>query len=159
MNLPSSISSLQELNVLGLELREYSKWFAHNAIKERVHAKNATLPPALSAGASELMRSSSTGKLLSQTILDTLIKDIEMLKKTAPSATITLAAPVNNQTKLSLVGACRTNIENNLLVTFKFNSTLCGGMVIQYGSRVFDWSFRRQILENRAQFTEILKRV
>ncbi len=159
MNLPSSISSLQELNVLSLELHEYSKWFAHNAIKERVHAKNGTPPPVLSAGASELVRSASAGKLLSQTILDKLIKDIEDLKKTAKSATITLAAPVNKETKLSLVSACRTNIENNLLVTFKFNSTLCGGMVIQYGSRVFDWSFRRQILENRAQFAEILKRV
>lgn len=159
MKLPSSISSLQELNVIGLELREYSKWFAHNAIKERVHAKNATPPPALSAGASELMRSASSGKLLSQTVLDKLIKDIETLKSSAPSATITLAAPVNNQTKQSLVSACRANIEENLLVTFKFNSTLCGGMVVQYGSRVFDWSFRRQILENKAQFAEILKSV
>lgn len=159
MNLPSSVSSLQELNVLGLELREYSKWFAHNAIKERVHAKNGTQPPTLSPGASDLIRTASAGKLLSQTILDKLIKDLETLKKTAPSATITLAAPVNKETKQSLVTACRAHIENNLLVTFKFNSTLCGGMVIQYGSRVFDWSFRRQILENRAHFTEILKSV
>ncbi len=159
MNLPSSISSQQELNVLSLELHEYSKWFAHNAIKERVHAKNGTPPPVLTPSASELIRTASAGKLLSQTILDKLIAEVELLKKTARSATITLAAPVNKETKLSLVTACRAHIEDNLLVTFKFNSTLCGGMVIQYGSRVFDWSFRRRILENRAQFAEILKSV
>ncbi len=159
MNLPSSISSQQELNVLSLELHEYSKWFAHNAIKERVHAKNGTPPPSLTSEASELIRAASSGKLLNQVILDKLIADIEQLKKTAKNATITLAAPVNKQTKIALVSACRENIESNLLVTFKFNSTLCGGMVIQYGSRVFDWSFRRQILENRSQFAGILKSV
>ena len=159
MNLPSSVSSQQELSMLGLELHEFSKWYAHNAIKERVHAKSSTPPPSLSIAASDLIREASVGKLLSQSILDKLINDIEQLKKTAPNATITLSAPVNKETKLSLVSACRTNIKPNLLVTFKFNSTLCGGMVIQYGSRVFDWSFRRQILENRTKFVEILKRV
>lgn len=157
--LPSSVSSLQDLNTLSLEIREYSKWFAHNAIKERVHAKNATPPPTLSAGGLELVRSASSAKLLTQKDLDTLLAQLEILKTKAPTITITLAAPASKDIKESLVGACRLHIAQEALVNFKFNSGILGGMVISYGSHVFDWSFRRRILENRLAFTEVLRSV
>jgi hypothetical protein len=159
MTLPNSVSSQQDLSALTLEIRDYSKWFAHNAIKERVHAKNAVLPPSLSPGALELVRSASNKKLLSQQDLDELITMLESAKKTAPTVTITLAAPASGDLKQTLVGACRANIADNALVNFKFNSSLLGGMVIHHGSHVFDWSFRRQILASSAKFTEVLRRV
>lgn len=159
VNLPNTVSSLQDLSTLTLEIREYAKWFAHNAIKERVHAKNVTPPPALSAGATELIRAVGSKKLLSGSDLEQLITALEDAKKTAPAINVTLAAPATADVKRQLVEACRKNIADNALVTFKFNSGLCGGMVIHYGSHVFDWSFRRQILANRAKFTEVLRSV
>lgn len=159
VQLPSSVSSLQDLSTLTLEIREYAKWFAHNAIKERVHAKNATPPPMLSAGAQELVRTIGSKKLLSGQDLEQLIVALEDAKKTASSITVTLAAPATPDVKQKLVEACRKNIADNALVTFKFNSGLCGGMVIHYGSHVFDWSFRRQILANRTKFSEVLRSV
>ena len=159
VRLPDTVSSAQDLASLTNEVRDYAKWFAHNAIKERVHAKNATPPPALSPGALELVRSAGSNKLLSSQSLDQLIAGLEDAKNSADSVTITLAAPATSSVKQSLVKACRENIADNTLVTFKFNSGLCGGMVIHYGSHVFDWSFRRQILENRTHFTEVLRRV
>lgn len=157
--LPSTVSSQQDLSTLVLEIREYAKWFAHNAIKERVHAKNATPPPPLTPGALELIRAASAKKLLSSQDLEQLIVALEDAKKTAPVITITLAAPATSDIKQRLVESCRVNIADNALVTFKFNSGLCGGMVIHHGSHVFDWSFRRQILANRAKFTEVLRSV
>ena len=159
VQLPDTVSSAQDLAALTNEVRDYAKWFAHNAIKERVHAKNATPPPALSPGALELVRSAGSSKLLSSQSLDQLIAGLEAAKNSADSVTITLAAPATSSVKQALVRACRENIADNALVTFKFNSGLCGGMVIHYGSHVFDWSFRRQILENRNRFTEVLRRV
>lgn len=159
LQLPNSVSSQQDLSTLVLEIREYAKWFAHNAIKERVHAKNATPPPALTPGALELIRTASAKKLLSSQDLEQLIAALEDAKKTAPVITITLAAPATSDIKQQLVASCRANIADNALVTFKFNSGLCGGMVIHHGSHVFDWSFRRQILANRAKFTEVLRSV
>ena len=159
VRLPDTVSSAQDLATLTNEVRDYAKWFAHNAIKERVHAKNATPPPTLSPGALELVRSAGSGKLLSSQSLDQLIASLEDAKNSADSVTITLAAPATSSVKQALVRACRDNIADNALVTFKFNSGLCGGMVIHYGSHVFDWSFRRQILENRDRFTEVLRRV
>ena len=159
VQLPDTVSSAQDLAALTNEVRDYAKWFAHNAIKERVHAKNATPPPALSPGALELVRSAGSSKLLSSQSLDQLIAGLEAAKNSADSVTITLAAPATSSVKQALVRACRENIADNALVTFKFNSGLCGGMVIHCGSHVFDWSFRRQILENRNRFTEVLRRV
>ena len=157
--LPNTVSSQQDLSVLILEIRDYAKWFAHNAIKERVHAKNATPPPTLSPGALELVRGIGSKKLLSQKALDDLILELEAAKKTAPLITITLAAPATKDVKQALVSSCRSHIADDALVTFKFNSSLCGGMVLQHGSHVFDWSFRRQILANRTKFTEVLRSV
>lgn len=157
--LPSTVTSLQDLSAVTLEIRDYAKWFAHNAIKARVNAKNATPPPTLTPGALELVRAVSGKKLLDQQTLDSLILDLETAKKTASTITITLAAPATGDVKQALVSSCRQHIDGNALVAFKFNASLCGGMVITYGSHVFDWSFRRQILANRAKFTEVLRSV
>lgn len=159
VQLPSTVSSLQDLSTLTLEIRQYAKWFAANAIKERVHAKNVTPPPSLTPGAQELIRSIGSKKLLSGTDLEQLITALEDAKKTAPTITVTLAAPATPDIKQKVVEACRKHIADNALVSFKFNSGLCGGMVITHGSHVFDWSFRRQILANRAKFTEVLRSV
>ena len=77
VQLPSTVSSLQDLSTLTLEIREYAKWFAHNAIKERVHAKNVTPPPVLSTSATELIRSVGSKKLLSSSDLEQLIAALE----------------------------------------------------------------------------------
>lgn len=159
VRLPDSVSSVQDLTALIVEIRGYAKWFAHNAIKERVHAKNATPPPTLSDGALELVRSIGSGKLLSSQALDQLIEALEEAKRSADTITITLAAPATGSVKQALVRSCREHIAPNALVTFKFNSGLCGGMVLHVGSHVFDWSFRRQILENRSRFPEVLRHV
>lgn len=157
--LPSSISSRQDLMAVLLEIRGYAKWFAHNAIKERVHAKHATPPPVLSQGAMDLVKLASSKKLLSTQDLEALIDALETYTKTASTVTITLAAPATGDIRQTLVGWCRENIAPSVLVSFKFNANLLGGMVIHHGSHVFDWSFRRELLAKRAAFPEVLRRV
>ena len=86
-------------------------------------------------------------------------RTLEKYIKTAPSITITLVAPTTNDTRKTLVNWCRKNIAPNILVDFRFNTTILGGMVIRYGSHIFDWSFRRQLLNNSKNFSEILRHV
>ena len=159
LQLPSSVSSLQDVTALVLEVREYAKWYSHNAIKKRVSAKRTSGPPAMSPGAKELLRSWGAEHPLNRQSLDNLINSLETFKLTAPTLSITLAAPPPSDLKQTLVAWCRANIAPDILVTFQFNSVLLGGMVIRYGSRVFDWSFKRQILTARGQFPEVLRRV
>lgn len=159
MKLPNSVCSSQDLNALVQEIHEYGKWFMHNEIKGQVKVTTASPPPALSPGALELVREVGTKKLLTSKLIDELIVALESFKKVAPTLTITLAAPATNDVKRALVDSVRLHIAPNALVTFKFNSTICGGMVIVYGSHVFDWSFRRQIIAGRAAFPKELMRV
>lgn len=159
LQLPNNISSPQDLMALELELRDYAKWFAHNAIKERTHARAGTPPPALSSAAMQLVRDWSGKKLLTQHNLEDLIDALGHYKSQALTLTITLAAPAPSSLKQTLVGWCREHIAPNILVNFQFNSTLLGGMVIRYGSRIFDLSFRRQIMDGRAKFPEVLRNV
>lgn len=159
LRLPDSVASSQDVTALQLEVRDYARWFAHEAIKQRTHAKHTSEAPILSDACRELLRTRGGKKDLSQTDLDGLIKELEHYMRTAPTITLTLAAPVTSSIKTMLVKWCRTNIAADVLVNFQFNATILGGMVVRYGSHVFDWSFRRQILANRSNFPEVLRRV
>ncbi len=144
---------------LTLEVREYARWFSQAAIKQRVNAGQTAETPAITPAATELILQWAPKEQLNSKRLDELIAALEALKETAPSMTITLAAQAPGDLKKTLVGWCRQNISPDILVSFKFNATILGGMVVRFGSHVFDWSFRRQILASRAQFPEILRRV
>lgn len=159
LQLPSSVSSPQDVASLTIEVQSYARWFSHASIKQQVKAGNIPAAPELSPAATEVIQAWSAQSELSQQVLDALINELGQFKKDAPSITITLAAPAPGDLKQTLVTWCRTNIAADILVTFKFNATILGGMIVNYGSHIFDWSFRRQILSSRAKFPEILRHV
>ncbi len=156
--LPETISSPQDLSSLVLELREYAKWFEHESIKRRKSVKETSELPALSPTTVKLIYELKATAPITQKSLDELIAAFEDYRQTAPTIAITLAAPPTVNVKKTLVAWCRENIAPNTLVSFQFNSTLLGGMVVRSGSRVFDWSFRRQILAARDKLPEVLRR-
>lgn len=159
LKLPDSVASTQDLAALILEVRDYARWFAHESIKSRVHATHPSQRPEMSAAASELIRSVEAKKSPSRQDFDDLVTSLTHIKNTAPTMTITLAAPATSDIKRSLAGWCRSNISADILIDFQFNRTLLGGMVLRSGSHIFDWSFRRQILTARDAFPEVLRRV
>lgn len=158
IKLPDSIASAQDINSLIIELRDYNRWLAHETIKHQVGKGRISPAPEVSDSTKEVIRSIAQGQPKSHDI-DELIKSIDEQKKSAPSLVLTLAAPPSASLKSELVSWCRKNVDPNILVTFMFNSTLLGGMVVRYGSHIFDWSFRRQILDSRNKFPEVLRRV
>jgi len=159
LKLDDGISSLQDLQAVITEIRDYARWFAHNAIKKRLKVKGAAPEPELSAPARMLIRWADAQKPLSQASLDDLLATLDNYQKTAPQLDITLAGPPPRDVRKKLVAWCRGNVAPNVLVNFQFDSAILGGLVVRSGSRVFDWSFRRQILANRDKFPEILRRV
>lgn len=160
LELPSSVTSLEDLKGIIMELQTYAKWFAAASIKQRVSTKSAVAnPPTLSAESIALVQELSSQQQLSSKNLETLIANLRAIAERSPQLTITLAAPAPVKLKKELVTWCREHIAPSALISFKFNATLLGGMVVQYGSHVHDWSFRRQILANRNHFPEVLRRV
>jgi hypothetical protein len=159
LNLQNSVSSPQDLKEIILDTRQYAKWFAQATIKKQVTNNTPNEPPALSEAAVTVITDWAKEAPLNQKRLDELITALDNLADTSPRITITLAAVPANSLKKMLVEWCRENITPNILVDIHFNSTLLGGMVVQYGSHVYDWSFRRQILAAREHFPEVLRRV
>ncbi len=159
LKLPDSVVSLQDLQALIVDIKLYAKWYSHAAVKQKLDIKQTTDMPTASAAASILLNERAAKKALSPQDLEDLVADLEDFRDNAPQVSITLAAPAAGELKRNLAAWCRDNIEANILVSFSFNSTLLGGMVVRYGSHVYDWSFRRQILANRAKFPEVLRSV
>lgn len=157
--LPDSIVSPQDITGLLLELHDYARWFSHNAIKKKVHTGRLDNGPELSPQARDLLHEWSKTGPLNVKSLDKNIRALADYAHTAPHMTITLAAPAPARLKQTLTAWCRQNFAPDMLVSFDFNSSLCGGMVVRYGSHMFDWSFRRQILAQKQKFPEVLRNV
>lgn len=159
LQLPPSIISPQDLARLEIELTAFADWFHHNAIKQEMHIAQGTAMPGMSQECLFVLRSISTNGTLTQASLDAQLESIRMSRQSAPTISITLAAPAGNQLKQQLTEWCRRELDAQTLVDFRFNATILGGMVVRYGSHVFDWSFRRAILNKRAEFAKVLRNV
>ncbi len=158
LNLQSSIYSAQDLKAVILDIRSYAKWFSQESIKQRF-SKGEPDSPNISQPADELILQWHKDRQVSQKSLDELMSELESYSQSAANITITLAAPAPATLKKEIVDWFRQNVNPNVLVDFKFNSTMLGGMVVKVGSHIFDWSFRRQILESKGKFPEILRNV
>jgi F0F1-type ATP synthase delta subunit len=159
LNLQNSIFTPQDLRALTMEVRRYARWYAQASVKAKVTGNAPTETLSISETAATLIREVAAEQHLTQKVLDDLITALDNLEKTSPHVTITLAALPSNSLKKTLTEWCRKNISPDILVDFRFNATLLGGMVVQHGSRIHDWSFRRMILANRSKFPEVLRRV
>lgn len=161
MNLviPDTIASAQDLSIVIRDVSAYNKWASNELIKQKVAGRSAGPQPAVSKESSEIIRNWSGGKPMTQATIDDLLKALEAYKKVAPSITITLAAVPSGDVKAKLVAWCRKEINQGVLVSFRLNRSILGGMVVAYGSHIHDWSFRRKLLDSKAQFSEVLASV
>lgn len=159
-NLPASIVSPQDLTMTIREIQDYVAWATHETIKNRVGSKATLTPqPELGAAATELVGAWSKSKGTSADSYRQLIEVLERIAKSAPTLTITLAGPAPQHVKEHLVAWCREHLSENILVSFKFNRTLLGGMVVRAGSHIYDWSLHRKLMDNGHAFTEVLRSV
>lgn len=160
LQLPNSVVSHEDLKSTIMEIQAYSRWFAAASIKQRVSPTAAVPnPPPLSPASLAIITDLSRAQSLSAQSLEAILGELQTIETKSPTIIITLAAPAAGGLRKTLTDWCRAHIAPTALVSFKFNSTILGGMVMQYGSHVYDWSFRRQILTNRDHFPEVLRRV
>lgn len=157
--IPAEVASAQDLAAILTDVRRYGTWASRELIKQKVAGKSAGPQPDISKEASDIIRAWSDGKALSQNGIDGLIKALEDYKKSAPTITITLAAVPSGDVKSRLVAWCRKELAPGVLVSFRLNRNILGGMVVAYGSHIHDWSFRRKLLEHQKPFHEVLANV
>ena len=159
LSLQDDVTSVQDLKAVILDVHKYAKWFGQTSVKMRMADGGSYEPPVISTPAANLINEYSGGQKISQGRLDELVAALEDFGVSAPHIAIALAAPAPSDLRKTLTDWFRNNISPNALVDFSFNSTMLGGMVVQYGSHVYDWSFKRQILVAREHFPEVLRHV
>jgi len=160
LTLPGNIWSPEDLKELIGDIERYARWLADYSIKQRVsNSKLASQPPALSAPAINLLHELHAQHTLTTASVDKLLADLQAVDVIAPRIAFTFAAAPSNGLKKEFVSWCRDNISHDVLVSFNFKATILGGMVVRYGSHIYDWSFRRQILASRDKFPEVLRHV
>jgi hypothetical protein len=159
LNIRNYVYSQQDLKAAILEVKKYTTWFNQTEVKMRVTKNNSYELPEISPVATNIINEWLEGKPPDAKSLEKLIATLEDFEAAAPRVTITLAAPPPGSLKQTITEWFRQNVDPNILVNFKFNGTILGGMVVSYGSHVHDWSFRRQVLSARTKFPEVLRNV
>lgn len=157
--IPDTVASSQDLAVVLTDVQAYAKWASRELIKQKVAGKSTGAQPQVTEAASQIIRAWSDGKSMTQASIDGLLKALEDYKKSAPTITITLAAVPSGEVKTKLVSWCRKELAAGVLISFRLNRNILGGMVVAYGSHIHDWSFRRKLMEAEKPFTEALANV
>lgn len=153
--LPATIASRQDVARLRTEVERYRAWVQqyHNAAKRDIQYQHEQ--PALSEAAIVIIRQ----WLAEKKSLDTLIADLATIAKTASSITLTLAGPAPASVQAQLVTWARNNLSEQLLIEFRWNAQILGGIVARTDTSIHDWSHRQLLMNSRDKLIERLSHV
>jgi len=151
VNLPTDVYSPDQLSELTMELRGYIGALRDTAIRNR----STTV-----AGEAALPKMSALLKLIFENVSGTMtpeevLRELEMQLKNAPTAHVLLAAQPSKDLKRQIVLWFRVEVHPSVLLTFSERRDIGGGIVIRAGSHIYDFSFKRRILDNKNRIMEI----
>jgi hydroxypyruvate isomerase len=138
------------------DIELYLDWYRQAQIQKRVHA-NITEEPTHSAETVLVIEAWLAGKPATIETLEELIAYLRALK--LPQVHIMLAALPNRAQREALVSWFRNNVGSDLLLSFVADRNLGGGIVVRTPNRVFDFTWKQQLIAGRSKLAEILKRV
>ena len=161
LKLDESISSSEDLRAVIEEIKVYKSAFRQAQIKAAVSTRSGRQPlPELSASAAAtLSQFRAASKPIIIENIEQALTELERVFTHAFKIRVVLAAPAPNSLKRRLTDWMRNNIAKDLLIDYRYDSAILGGMVVIAGSHIYDWSFRRDLQANREKLIEVITRV
>ncbi len=147
--LPMDLHSPDQLSAVLMEVDAYRSAL-HDA---KIRGQTAQLPD-MSQLLIDLLQSSRI-EPDDQAGLEELHTGVEQLLNHAPVVHLTLAGLPTRTVKRQITTWFRTQMSPTILVTFSARADLGGGFVATAGSHVYDYSFRRHILDNKQRIAEL----
>lgn len=154
--LPSAVYSPALLESVVYDIQFYLDWIRQNKIRSKVGAK-AKAAPSHSAETELVIESWLVGQPATIESLGELLDHLRGLN--LPEAHLVLAALPNRAQRETLVNWFRANCSSQLLLSFVADRNIGGGVVVRTPNRVFDCTWKQQLVEGRSKLAEILKRV
>lgn len=146
MTLPNDIYSPDQISALTMELRHYID-ARHDASRRSDHGASAQL--AMSA------QLSSAAESVGNMTAPQLLEELEKILKSSPVVHVITAGLAGNQLKQQITSWFRDNVHESTLLDFTERRDLGGGVIVRAGSRIYDFSFKRRILDNKHRISEI----
>ncbi len=158
VRLPVDLYSPDQLGAIILELRSYIAALHDALVRDQVaHTQNVAAPHT-SALLMGVLRSANVSPT-DQAEVEKVLKELEAIRSKAPAAHLMMAALPNRELKRRLVEWFRDEIHPYMLLTFATRTDIGGGVVIQAGSHIYNYSFREQILGHKNRISEIYNSV
>lgn len=154
--LPQAIYSPALLESVIYDLQFYLDWRLQNEIRKKVGAKPKE-EPTHSAETVIVIEAWLGGKKPTIESMERLLEHLKGLD--LPQVHLMMAALPNRSQREALANWFRTNVSPNVLVSFVADRNLGGGLVVRTPNRVFDFSWKQQLLAGHAKLPEILKNV
>ncbi len=155
VRMPNDLYSPDQLSAIILELRSYLAQLHDGAVR----AKTAHTPmeaPATHLSALLMGVMHGTGITTTDSAeAEKLLKGLEAIRDKAPAVHLMMAALPNRTLKRQLTAWFRAEVHPYTLMTFAVRMDIGGGVVMQAGSHIYDFSFRQQILGNKQRISEI----
>jgi hypothetical protein len=157
LHLPVDLYSGDQLSAVILELRTYIDTLRDEAARIKM-GHTSSEPPHVSALLLGVFHGSGlrTGN---RAAAEKLVSALEAVRKAAPAIRIMLPALPTRTLKRQLTVWFRAEIHPYALLTFSMRSDLCGGVVVQAGSHIYDFSFREPLINNRQRIAELAANV
>ncbi len=150
---PNGVYSVDQILAISEELHAYA-----NELAAQRHGSPAGGPISLSPRAEAVLELLPQDKRDDASV-EQWRMELEKLANTAPTVTLVLAAAATPGLKQELVGWLRENVHPYLLVNFRVNPDIVGGIVIRSVNHVYDCSFRKALLAHPENFTRLLVHV
>jgi len=159
LELPESLHSPEQLQACGFELEVVVSWRRRQDIKKQSGYTGPVTPDfELGPTIAGLLGSRDVVARMPLSALEEVQKQIHQWLA-QPVTHVTFAVTPPASTKAEIVKWFRAHIRPTALVKFHVNGNIIGGMVVRTPNKIFDFSFRKQLLQRKSLIPEILKRV
>jgi hypothetical protein len=152
LHLPLDMHSPDHVSGALVELQKYRGELRDAEIRAKAGGK--TDKPEMSGHLESLLKNSGVAHE-DGPALEALAKALDTTLKKAPVMHVLLAAPATRTFKRQLTVWFRTQVHPLSLLTFAARADIGGGIILQAGSHMYDYSFRAAILDNKKRLMEL----
>lgn len=158
VHLPLDLYSPEQLSAIIIELRSHISSIRDAAARARAVHDDTPAPLHTSALLMAAMREVDV-KPTDEPAAEKLLKQLEAIRDRAPAVHLMMAGLPNRDLKRKLTEWFRTEIHPYTMLTFATRADIGGGVIIQAGSHIYNYSFREQILSHKHRISEIYNSV